>query len=73
MNKKVSKKLKKEEKAKKSKAPKKSAKKKRGNPFDKMPLEKQIATARKLAKKAPNSGFKKYWENKLKELEKKKR
>jgi hypothetical protein len=38
-----------------------------------MPLEKRIETAKKLIKKAPNPGFKKYWEKKLKELEKKKR
>ena len=60
-------------KTKKSKASKSGHKKRRGNPFDKMPLEKRIETAKKLIKKAPNSGFKKYWEKKLKELEKKKR
>ncbi len=46
---------------------------KRKNPFDKMPLDKQIATAKKIIKNAKNPGFKKYWEKRLAELEKKKK
>jgi hypothetical protein len=47
--------------------------KKRKNPFDNMPLDKQIETAKKIIKKAKNPGFKRYWEKRLAELEKKKK
>ncbi|MEM3264778.1 MAG: hypothetical protein QXH07_02375 [Thermoplasmata archaeon] len=52
---------------------KKSRKTRRKNPFDSMSLDKQIETAKKIIKNSKNPGFKKYWQKRLAELEKRKK